>query len=367
MSDQRVEALARLVVGYSIDVQPGQLIAISGTPLAAPLIRAAYREVLARGGHPALRVTLPGINELLLRHGSDEQLQYIAPEERLVPELADGALVILSDANTKALSGIDPERQQMMQRARRDMMQHYLQRSAEGTLKWCLTLFPTEAYAQDAEMSLTDYEDFVFGAGLLREPDPIAAWQALSAEQQRLIDWIKGKQEVRIQAAETDLTLNIGGRTFINADGHYNFPDGEIFTAPVEDSVNGRIRFSFPSVTNGREVEDIRLVFEQGKVIEASAAKNEEFLLRMLDADDGARYLGEFAFGTNRSISRFTGNILFDEKLGGTVHLAIGSSYPETGGKNQSAIHWDMICDLRDQSEVTVDGELFIRDGEFVV
>ncbi|CCF84860.1 aminopeptidase [Nitrolancea hollandica] len=367
MADARIENLAKVLVDYSLDVQPGKLVVIAGTTLADPLIRAAYRRILARGAYPAVQVALPELNVDFFRLANDDQLQYITPDERLIPEQTDYTLRIMSDANTKALTSVNPERQQIAQRARAELRQKYLLRAADGLLTWCLTILPTNAYAQDAGMSLEDYADFIFRAGYLDSDDPVAAWQAMSREQERLIEWLSGKREVHVTAPDTDLTISIAGRTFINADGHRNFPDGEVFTGPVEDSANGHVRFSFPSIMGGREVKDIRLWFENGKVVRATAAENEEFLHHMLDVDEGARYLGEFAFGTNRRINRFTGNILLDEKIGGTMHMAIGASYPQTGGLNKSAVHWDMICDLRQQSEVTVDGQLFIKNGEFVV
>ena len=363
MADARLDTLSRILVDYSLDVQPGQLVTVSGSPLAAPLIRPVYRRILERGGYPLLQIALPGISEIFYGQANDEQLNFIRPDERIMPEMADAALSILSDANTKALSGVDPTRQQMARLARANLTKTYLERSAAGTLKWCVTLFPTEAFAQDAEMSLFDYEEFVYGAGLLDSTDPVAEWREVSNEQSRLVDWLSDKRSVHVTAPGTDLRLEIAGRKFINADGRYNFPDGEIFTGPIENSVNGEVRFTFPCSVAGREVEDVHLWFEDGKVVKATAAKNEEYLLRTLDTDDGARYLGEFAFGTNRGITKFTSNILFDEKIGGTMHLALGSSYPETGGVNESAIHWDMICDLRQESEVLVDGQLFMKDG----
>lgn len=367
MADARIEALARVLVEYSLAVQPEQLVVLQGMTLAEPLLQSVYRRVVDAGGNPILRVNYPEAQEYLLAHGNDQQLTRITPIDRLVPELADASLTILSDSNTKGLSGVDPDKQRLTQTARAELMQTFMQRSARGDLRWCVTLFPTNAYAQDAEMSLADYADFVYGACHIDEADPVAWWRALSGRQQQLIDWLAGRREVHVTGPDTDLRLNIARRTFINADGTANFPDGEVFTGPVEDSVEGTIRFTYPSTTQGREVEDIRLWFEGGKVVRATAAKNQAFLERMLDADDGARRLGEFAFGTNFGIDRFTKNILFDEKIGGTIHLALGAGYPETGSTNQSAIHWDMICDLRQGGEVTVDGEAFMRDGRYVL
>jgi aminopeptidase len=242
-----------------------------------------------------------------------------------------------------------------------------MDREADGTIRWVLTLFPTDAYAQDAEMASDAFAEFVYEACKLNAPDPGAAWQEQSASQQRLVDWLAGKQVVHLTGPDTDLRVSVGGRTWINCDGDKNFPDGEIFTGPVENGTEGHVRFSYPRIVDGREIGDIRLRFAAGRVVDASAARGEEYLLETLDADPGARYLGEFAFGTNYGITRFTRNILFDEKIGGTVHMALGAGYPESGSVNESAIHWDLICDLRDGGEVLVDGEPFMRDGAFLV
>ncbi|HEX5499281.1 MAG TPA: aminopeptidase, partial [Thermomicrobiales bacterium] len=282
-------------------------------------------------------------------------------------EQADVLINVMAETNTKALSSIDPARQSLLAKARGRLLEAMLRREAAGELRWTLTLFPTDAYAQDADLSTPDFTEFVLAACKLDTPDPAAAWRAQAAAQQRLIDWLAGKREIRLRGPDTDLRLSVASRTWINADGTKNFPDGEIFTGPVEDSAEGHVRFSFPVVTQGREIDDIRLRFAGGRVVDASAAKNEAFLIQTLDTDPGARVLGEFAFGTNFAIQRFSKNILFDEKIGGTVHMAVGSGYPETGNHNVSAVHWDMICDLREGGVVEVDGEPFLRNGAFVV
>ncbi len=367
MVDPRYEIWAKTLVGYSVEVQPGQTVSISGGTAAEPLLRAIYKEVVAQGGFPVLLPALPGLATDLLRNGSDDQLRFISPLERFVREEADVAITVMAETNTRALSQVDPARQTVFQSARSELFQTFMRRSAEGAMTWVGTLFPTDAYAQDAGMATSDYADFVFQACKLDQPDPVAAWQKVHERQQHLIDWLAGKQQVRLTGPDVDLTLSIGGRTWINADGRRNFPDGEIFTGPVEESVNGTVRFCFPVVVAGREVQHVRLRFEAGKVVEASAAQNEAFLLQQLDTDPGARYLGEFAFGTNFGITAFTKNILFDEKIGGTVHMAVGAGYPQTGSRNQSAVHWDLICDLHRGGQVDVDGEPFLRDGAFVV
>lgn len=216
-------------------------------------------------------------------------------------------------------------------------------------------------------MSLREYEDFVYSATYADQADPIKRWQDIYENQQRLVDWLKGKKDVVVRGPNADLKLSIEGRTFINCYGDKNMPDGEIFTGPVEDSVNGWIKFTYPAIEGGREVEGVELEFKDGKVVAARAQKNEDFLLSMLDSDAGARYLGEFAIGTNYGIQRFTKSILYDEKIGGSIHMAVGAGYPESGSRNESSIHWDFICDMRDNSEILVDGELFYKNGEFKV
>jgi aminopeptidase len=365
--DPRIETWAEAMVGYSVEVKPGQTVAILGGVAAEPLLRAIHRKVIDRGGCPVLLPAFSGVLADLLVHGADAQIEYVSPVERFIRDGADVVVNVLAETNTKSLSAVDPARQRHYSRARTALMESFMRRSATGELDWTITLYPTDAYAQDAEMATADFAEFVYQACKLDQPDPVAAWLALAAEQQRLIDWIGEKREIHLIGPDTDLTLSVAGRTWINADGRKNFPDGEIFTGPVEDSVNGRVRFTYPAIAAGREVEDIRLRFENGKVVEATAAKNEVYLTQTLDTDAGARFLGEFAIGTNFSITRFTRNTLFDEKIGGTVHMAVGSGYPETGSRNQSAVHWDMVCDLRQGGRIDVEGQPFLRDGTFVV
>ena len=367
MPDPRLERWATVLVDYSVGVRPGQTVGIQGGVAAEPLLRQIFRAVVDRGAHPIVVPELADLSADLLGHGSDEQLRYISPVERFLREEVDVSIRVLAETNTKSLSAVDPARQSLARAARADLFQTFLGRAADGSLHWTLTLYPTDAYAQDADMATADFAEFVFRACKLDAPDPIAAWRAQGAENQRLIDWLASKREIRLRGPDTDLTLSVAGRTWRNAEGTRNVPDGEVFTGPVEDATTGHVRFSYPAVTAGREVHDVRLRFEEGRVVDASAAKNEDYLLSTLDTDPGARVLGEFAFGTNFDITRFTKNILFDEKIGGTVHMAVGLGYPDTGSRNTSAVHWDMICDLREGGTVDVDGEPFMRDGRFVV
>lgn len=367
MKNPMIDKWAKALVGYSVEVKPGQVVAITGQTAAEDLLVACAKEVIDRGAHPVILPLTEGVGSHLLSHGSDEQIAWVSPIDRYARELADVMINIRAETNTRRLNEVDPAKQRQFAAARNELMATYMQRAADGELDWTLTLYPTDAYAQDADMDTADFTDFVLRSMKLDQDDPVAAWLELRDEQQRLIDWLDGKSEIHLTGPDTDLKVSYAGRTWINSDGKRNFPSGEIFTGPVETSANGHVRFSFPVVTGGRRIEDIRLRFEDGKVVDATAAKNEEYLITTLDTDAGARYLGEFAFGTNFDIQTFIGNILFDEKIGGTVHMAVGRGYPETGSTNVSAIHWDMICDLRQGGQITVDGELFQKDGAFVV
>jgi len=367
MTDLRVEKLADVLVNYSVAVQPGDKMLVEGDAPAAPLLKAVYAKALQAGGHPMMLASLPGTEELLFRYGSDEQLKHVSELFKLVIETYDVTIRIGAVDNTKALSNVDPAKMVLHNQAQRELMQTFMQRSGSGDLRWVTTLFPTSAYAQDAEMSLSEYEDFVYGACMPDVDDPVGYWRRFSAWQQKIVEWLKGREQVHVLGPETDLHLSIAGRTFINSDGKHNMPSGEVFTGPVEDSVEGHVRFSYPAIFQGREVTGVQLWFEGGRVMKATAEKNEDFLLQTLDTDDGSRYVGEFAIGTNEGITRFTRQILFDEKINGSFHMALGAGYPETGSKNESAIHWDMICDLRDGGEIRVDEELLYENGEFVI
>ncbi len=366
MTDPRVDRLAEVLVSYSTRVGEGDVVLIESSALAAPLVRAVYRRVLEAGGHPQTRISIDGVSEHLLKNGSDEQLAWLNPTRLEEFQRVDVRMVFDSEVNTRSLTGVDPARQAIAARARERLRDIQLERAAAGEMRWVVTLFPTNASAQDAEMSLSQYEDFVFGAGLLDRDDAVAEWRRFGDRVRRLGEWLETKDEIRIVSNGTDLTLGVGGRTWIPCDGKENFPDGEVFTAPTETRVDGTVDFTFPAAFQGRVIEGIRLRFQEGEVVEATARRGQAFLDEMLAMDEGARRVGEFAFGLNESIQEFTRNTLFDEKIGGTMHLALGKAYPESGGTNQSALHWDLVCDLRPGSEVYADGELVYRDGQFL-
>ena len=367
MRDPRVEALAGILVGYSTKVTTGEVCVIQGTTAAEPLVQAVYEEVLKAGGLPILQLMPNGAAAAFFALASDDQLDWVAPTTEWATENCDVRIAIMAEVNTRELSRADPKKQARAQKARKKLMETSMRRSASGEYRWALTLFPTHAHASEAGLSLREYEDFYYSACLATDDEPVTAWERQSSEVRRLAAWMEGKEQVHIRAPGTDITLNVAGRTWIPCVGEHNMPDGEFFTGPVEDSVEGEVSFSFPATYGGREVAGVRFRFEGGKVVDASAERGEEFLLEMLDSDDGARRLGELGIGTNYGIATGTKEILLDEKIGGTVHMAVGMSYPESGGKNDSAVHWDMVCDLRDGGEITVDGAELQRSGRFTV
>jgi aminopeptidase len=369
MQDPRLDKLANVLVTYSVAVRRGDVVRIAGDVTALPLIRAVYREVLQAGGHPLLRLYDDECTDLFYAHAGPKQLAHTSPLALHEVQTIDCSIGIWAELNTKAQSRVDPARQAAASQARRPILDLFLKRAGrkgKGRLRWTGTQFPCHASAQDAEMSLAEYEAFVFSAGLLHHRDPAAEWRRISTRQKRLCDHLNRVREMRFRTpAGTDLRLGVRGRHWINCDGHENFPDGEVFTAPIEDSTEGVVCYSFPAVHGGREVHDIRLRFKAGKVVDASASKGQEFLVQMLDQDPGARILGELALGTNYAIRDYTKNTLFDEKIGGTFHAALGAAYPESGGRNQSGLHWDMVCDLRQGGVVEADGKVISRNGRF--
>jgi len=309
--DPKVQNLAKILVGYSTQVKEGEVVSIDGENAAAPLLLAVYEEVLKAGGNPVLNVALDGQIAAYFKHASDRQLEWISPFAEWMVDHADVRIAIGATTNTRELSGVPPERQSLRQSVTGDLMTRAMKRSAEGDFRWVYTIFPTSAYASEAEMSLAD--------------------------------------------------------KFIPCVGDHNMPDGEFFTGPIEDATEGEVSFHLPAVIGGREVSGVRLKFEAGKVVDASAERGEEFLIAQLDTDEGARTLGEFGIGTNYGIDRGTREVLLDEKIGGTIHMAFGQAYPESGGTNESAVHTDLVCDLRLGGKMEVDGVVMQEDGKFIV
>ena len=365
MVDPRVERLAKILVDHSAEIKPGDRVAIEATTAAEPLVRALYAAILERGGEPYLLLELTDQDEILFAVAKDEQLDATPTFRKLAYEQFESRIRIHSDTNPRALSGVDPARQRRRKKSLAPILEAQMRRGADRSFKWVSTLFPTQGFAEEAGMSFHEFEDFVYRACHADEADPVAFWKQMETKQQVIIDRFKSHDQVILRGPNVDLTLSIQGRKFLNGAGLNNMPDGEIYTGPVEDSVNGWVRFSYPAIFDGVLVEGVELTFTNGRVSKATADKNQPFLLEMCASDPGARYLGEFAIGTNYEIDHFSHNILFDEKLGGTFHMALGSGYPETGSKNKSMIHWDLICGMQDDSEMVVDGAVIYKNGKF--
>ncbi len=360
MFDPRVEKLAQVLVNYSLEIQPSWMFVIQTNPLAEDLALAVYAEALNAGGIPTILGSFPRASETFYKYGSDAQIQCVPPIMSLY-QTYDRILSIFSEQNTRSLSHIDPSRRAKWLQANNTYFR--LMNEREERCEWCSTLFPSYANAQESHMSLPDFEDFVFGAGMLDQDDPIAAWKAFAERSQVLVNWMNnGHDQVVLKGRDVDLSLSVKGRTFTAAVGRSNFPDGEVATSPVEDSANGWIRFRHGAIIMGQEVANIQLWFENGRVVKGQADKGQDSLIALLDTDAGSRYLGELAVGTNYNVTRVTHNMLFDEKMGGTIHVALGEGFESRGGKNRSGLHWDILCDMW-EGEITVDGELFYRNG----
>lgn len=367
--DHRVQQLARVLINYSTAVKPGERVLIRSTsPAGEPLCQALYEEAYRAGGLPFVYIHMSQEDPLALASGADlKQLGTVNPMLKLMYDEAEVIIRIEAEENSRDRSRYPLDLQRARVNARNELISIQMKREAAKTLRRCTTQFPTFGYAQNAGMSLGQYADFLFGACKADHDDPIAIWKQVYASHERLIDWLKGKKRVQVRGDHIDLEMSIEGRVFKNAGGKENMPDGEIFTGPVEDSVNGWVHFTYPAYYVGNEVKGVELEFKDGLVVKAVSETNEGFLTSTLDTDAGSRRLGEFAIGTNRDIQEFTGSILFDEKIGGTVHMAVGQGYAETGSVNQSLVHWDMICDMRQGGEILVDGTLFYKNGEFMI
>ena len=375
MTDLNTVKMAKLLTDYSTHVQNGDLAIITGDENAMPLYKEFFRCVFRAGGYPHYSTLLPGyfdamgdhpLDEIFLLEGNDDQLRFISPLSQIIADRFDVVVIVLAPQNLRTLSRIKSNVTSLRSASTVSIMDRFSQRISDGTLKRCVVAYPTNALAQQANMSLNDYSEFLFTACHLNDDDPGKAWQAISKSQENIIKEIAHYKKIRIIAEDTDLKLSVAGRTWLNCDGKFNMPDGEIFTGPVEDSVKGHIKISFPGILSGQEIENIHLFFENGKVVSANASSGEDLLQETIKTDSGAGYLGEVGIGTNYQIHQFTQLMLFDEKIGGTIHIALGEGYSDSGSKNKSGIHWDMICDLRKDGEIHGDDEVIYRNGKFL-
>lgn len=364
--DKRIEKMAKVLIDYSLGIKKGDYLFINANSVSEPLVKAAYKQALIDGAQVESIINLEGIKEIFYKDASDEQLSAPSKLSKFMFENMTAYLYIWGNFNTRQLAGVDPSRISAAVNAQSEWRRIMNDRTKTGEMRWVGTQFPAIADAQEANMSLSEYEDFVYRACLIDKEDPIEEWKKVSREQQRIVDYLNTKDVIHVISKDTDLTYRVKGRRWINCDGKVNFPDGEVFTGPIEDSVEGHIRFSFPGIYMGKEIEDISLTLKKGRVVGACASKGEDLLNALLDTDEGSRGVGECAIGTNYGIDRFTRNMLFDEKIGGTIHMAVGFGMPESGSKSVSSLHWDMLCDMRKGGEIYADGELFYKDGKFI-
>ncbi len=364
MVDHRIQKLAQLCVHYSVNVKPNEQVIIQGTAVAYPLINEIYRECLLSDAHPMVLANLD-TEYTFFKYAKEHQLKFVSPVIKFVAENVDVNIGIFCEPSPKGLSTVDPMKMRERTASRRELTEIFYRRVAEGKLRWTGLPYPISAEAQEASMALEEYEDFVYSSCLLEAEDPIGEWKKVNEQQKKTCEFLDKAKEIHITGEDTDIAFSVQGRKWINCAGKENMPDGEVFTGPVENSVNGTVRFTYPGIYAGREVEDIKLTFKDGRVVKASAAKGDDFLQQILKVE-GADRIGEASIGTNYGITKFTKNMLFDEKMGGTIHMALGNAYPESLGQNKSAVHWDILKDMRKGGEIYADDKLFYKNGKFI-
>ncbi len=362
------EKYAKVLVDYSVKVQKGELTVIrTDSYLSQPLVKEIYKQVLLKGAYPVVRMGVEGLNEVYIKNATDEQLEYIDPMTEIEYEKAKNLISIGAPLNLKNMARLDSKKLAKRSSVMKHLSEKMLKRAADGELKWVIADFPTNALAQEAKMSLEEYTEFLIKSCYLHEEDPVSKWIEIGEKQEKIADYLNKKSKIRIVGDKTDITFNVAGRIWKSCAGECNFPDGEVYTSPVEDSANGQIYFDFPQLYRGNEAQKVLLILKDGKVIDAKAEKGEDFLNNMLDMDEGSRFVGEIAIGTNDMIQDVTGNILFDEKIGGSIHMAVGASYPDTGGKNVSGLHWDLIKNMKNGGQIFADDELIYENGKFLI
>ncbi len=362
-----LEKFASVILDHSLKIKRDEILIIDSSYLAEPFLLEVYKGALLRGAHPVLKVSLPGASYYHYRYAEVHQLEFVPPWSKEEIANASCLLDVIATKNARSLANVDPEKMRISNVATKEIQEFFDERYNEGKLRWCITLYPTDSEAQEANMSIFEFEEFVMSACHLDEDDPVEYWRQVEKKQEKIAKFLESKREISIKGEGTDLKVKVSGRKWINASGTCNFPDGEVFTSPIEDGVQGTITFNMPQYYMGKEAEGVSLEFKDGKICKVRADKGQDFLERILESDEGAKRPGEFAFGTNYGIKNLTRNILFDEKIGGTIHIALGRGFPEAGGVNKSVVHWDMIYDMRQNGEIYADGELIYKKGEFLV
>ncbi len=356
---------AELLVHYCLEIKAGDKLYVQSTTLAEDLVREVYKVAIKVGAHVEVDLSFREKNKIFLDLAGKDQLEFESPIKRYIIENFDAYLYIRAPYNLREDANVDPDKRATRSKASQAINEIFSKRTANGTLNRCLCQFPTQANAQEAGMSLEEYQDFIFNACHLYTDDPAGAWLEIRKDQQRFVDYLNRSKLIRYVGPKTDISFNVEGRTWINSDGRVNMPSGEVFTGPVEDSVQGEVYFDYPSIYMGKEVSGVKFKVEEGKIISWSAEQGEDVLDEIMKID-GTRFFGEVAIGTNYNIQTPTKNILFDEKIGGTIHMAIGQSYIQTGGKNKSVIHWDLISDMT-KGKIYADSELIYENGKFII
>lgn len=369
MYEFNLDKVAKLAINYAIGVKPGDKVLIQSPIVAQDLIRALVYETIKAGGHPEIRAVVPGVQEILLQNGSDEQLQYVSPLFKKAVESFDALINVFADYNTHKLEQIPAEKLKIAQMSKDlgEIMEIFAKREKAGELKWTIVPYPCDSMAQEAGMDLFTYEKFVADSLKLSAENPADEWRKIEEQQSAIVEYLNKSKTIHVVGEDTDLTVDVSGRTWNNSCGHKNLPDGEIFTSPVESGINGKIRFTYPGIFQGKEIENIYLEIENGKVVKATADKGQELLDSVLQIP-GADHFGEFAIGTNYGITKFTKNMLFDEKMGGTLHMALGRGFPDVGGKNKSTIHWDILKDMRSEDSIIyADDKVIYQAGKWMI
>lgn len=362
------EKYADVLVDYSTDVQKGDLVMIRAESMyAKDLVRALYKKVLEKGANPVVRTSFGDMAEIFLKNATDEQLDFVDPMTKLEYEVVDKYISIGAPLNTKNMAKADLSKLARRGKATKPLSEKLMKRSADGTAKWVIADVPTHALAQEAKMSFDEYSEFLFKSCYLDLDDPVAKLKELDEKQTKWANYLNNVKEIRITGEKTDITFNVEGRKWISCSGLNNYPDGEVFTSPVENGINGEIYFDYPQNYRGNSALGVHLWIENGLVVKATADQGEEFLNAMINMDEGSHGIGEIAIGTNDEIQEITGNILFDEKIGGAIHMAVGASYPETGGKNVSGLHWDLIKNMKNNGKIYADGILIYENGKMLI
>ena len=368
MRNPVLEKYADVLVNYSTKVKKGDLVIIYARGYESqPLIKEIYKLCLLNGANPIVRTSMDEISETFIKYANDEQLGYIDEMSKIEVEKADVMIFIGAPYNVKSMAKADSSKLAKRSKATHPVLARRLERSAAGDMRWVIADYPTNALAQEANMSLEEYSDFLLKSCYLDLENPAQKWIEIDKEQKRIADILNKTSKIRYVGNKTDITFSTEGRTWIPCSGDLNFPDGEIFTSPVEDSANGTIYFDYPQNYHGSSAKEVYLTLVNGKVVEAHAEVGNEFLQDMINMDEGSRFVGEIAIGTNERIQDVTGNILFDEKIGGSIHMALGASYPEAGGKNKSGLHWDMIKNMKQGGQIYADDKLVYENGKFII